>query len=201
MKKPELLEGLGIVLLAAGESSRLGQPKQLIPVQGESLVRRTARRLLGLKPASLIVVTGCASTAVKEQLAGLPVNVMYNPDWRNGMGASIAFGVSNLPKEVKGALIMLCDQWGVTQEDLKRLFEVWITDISSIAIASWNIDNANIYGPPAIFPRNLFRELICLTKDQGAKRVIGKYRDRTTFVLMENASLDLDEPVDLKRID
>jgi molybdenum cofactor cytidylyltransferase len=201
MKKSEACEGLGIVLLAAGGSVRLGQPKQLISIEGEALVRRTARRLLSLKPASLIVVTGCESTAVNVQLSDLPLQVVYNPDWQKGMGTSIAFGVKHLPKEVKGVLIMLCDQWSVSQEDLKHLFEAWSEDISVVVTASWKDKNSNVFGPPAIFPRTLFHELTSLTADQGAKRIIEIYRSNSTFISMENASLDLDEPGDLQFID
>ena len=200
MKKSEVFEGLGVVLLAAGGSVRLGQPKQLIPIEGEALVRRTARRLLSLKPASLIVVTGCESAAVNIQLSDLPLQLVYNPDWQKGMGTSIAFGVKHLPKEVKGVLILLCDQWAVSQEDLKHLFEAWIEDISVVVTARWKNDKSIVFGPPAIFPRTLFHELTSLTADQGAKRIIEKYRSNSTFISMENASLDLDEPGDLRLI-
>ena len=148
-----------VVLLAAGGSSRLGQPKQLIPIGGEALVRRTARNLLCLEPASLIVVTGCASAEVAGQLSGLPLQVVHNPEWQKGMGTSIALGVKNLPKKVKGVLIMLCDQWCVSQDDLKRLFEAWISDISVIVSARWKSDKTIIFGPPVIFPGTLFHEL------------------------------------------
>jgi len=201
VKKSEVFEGLGVVLLAAGGSSRLGQPKQLVPIEGEALVRRTARRLLSLKPASLIVVSGCESAAVDVQLSDLPLQVVYNPDWQKGIGTSIAFGVQHLPKEVKGVLIMLCDQWGVNKEDLKHLFEVWATDISVVVTASWKDKNSNVFGPPAIFPGTLIHELVDLTADQGAKRIIEKYRSNSTFISMENASMDLDEPGDLQLID
>ena len=198
MKRSETFEELGIILLAAGGSVRLGQPKQLIPIEGEALVRRTARRLLSLKPASLLVITGCESAAVNDQLSDLPLQAVYNPDWHKGMGTSIAFGVHHLPKEIKGVLIMLCDQWCVSQADLKLLFDVWIRDISVVVTASWNSNNSTVFGPPVIFPGILFRELISLTGDQGAKRIIEKYRSNSTFVSMENASLDLDEPADLE---
>jgi len=228
MTKPEpsgtLGETLGVVLLAAGGSTRLGQPKQLIPIDGEALVARTARRLLCLQPAThgealvartarrllclepatLLVVTGCASVEVSDQLSSLPLQLVHNPDWRQGMGkgmgTSIAVGVNCLPAKVKGVLIMLCDQWRVDHADLKRLLEAWNTDISDIAVARWEKDKAFIFGPPAVFPRTLFHELESLSGDQGAKRVIEKYQDRSTFIMMENAAFDLDEPADLQQI-
>ncbi len=201
MPKPEPSEGLGIVLLAAGGSARLGQPKQLVPIGGETLVLRTTRRLLCLEPASMIVVTGCASAAVAEELTGLPLQIVHNPGWHEGMGTSIALGVKHLPNTVSGVLIMLCDQWCVGQEDLKRLFEVWISDISVIVAASWVSNNTSVHGPPVIFPGILFHELICLTGDEGAKRLIEENRSISTFISMENASPDLDEPGDLRNFE
>jgi molybdenum cofactor cytidylyltransferase len=137
MTGPGSSEPLAVVLLAAGGSNRLGQPKQLVPVDGEALVLRTARRLLRLEPATMLVVTGCDSERVKEQLAGLPLQIVHNAEWKEGMGTSIACGVKNLPAGIEGVLIMLCDLWRVDLGDLKRLIEAWNTDISDIVTATW----------------------------------------------------------------
>ena len=200
MTGPGSSESLALVLLAAGGSTRLGQPKQLVPVDGEALVLRTARRLLRLEPAAMLVVTGCDSDRVKEQLAGLPLQIVHNAEWKEGMGTSIACGVRNLPEGIEGVLIMLCDQWRVGPEDLKRLIEAWNTDISDIVIASWKKDEATVFSPPAIFSGSLFHELKNLAGDRGAKRIIEEFKGKTTFVEMENAAFDLDEKGDLKSL-
>jgi molybdenum cofactor cytidylyltransferase len=200
MTGPDPSEVPGVVLLAAGGSVRLGQPKQLIRINGEALVRRIAGRLLQLRPASLVVVTGCASDEVRAQLSGLPVQIVHNPKWVEGMGTSIALGVKNMPPEVKGVLIMLCDQWRVDLADLQRLIEAWNCNISDILAVSWIEDNASIYGPPVVFPRTLIHELISLSGDQGAKWIIEKNRGRSEFITMENAAFDLDEPGDLQQL-
>mgnify|MGYP001547400661 FL=1 len=198
MTRPGSSESLAVVLLAAGGSTRLGQPKQLVPVDGEALVLRTARSLLHLKPAVMLVVTGCESDRVKEQLAGLPLQIVHNTGWKKGMGASIACGVKSLPEGIEGVLIMLCDQWRVDLDDLKRLIEAWDTDISDMVCAKWKSRKATVFSPPAIFPGRLFHELKNLTGDRGAKRIIEEFKGKTTFVEMENAAFDLDEKDDLK---
>jgi len=200
MTKPDSSEIPAVVLLAAGGSARLGQPKQLVQIDGEALVLRTARRLLSLEPASLVVVTGCASTEVSAQLSGLPLQIVHHPGWESGMGSSIAFGVKQVPPEAKGLLIVLCDQWRVDQTDLERLIKAWNTDISDIVVASWENKKAFVFGPPAIFPRSIIHELKYLTGDQGAKRIIEKYRDRSAFIEMDHAAFDLDEPGDLQQL-
>jgi molybdenum cofactor cytidylyltransferase len=200
MSRAELSESLAVVLLAAGSSSRLGQPKQLLRIEGEALVARTARRLLSLEPAGVIVVTGCESSAVGDQLSGMPLQIVHNPGWQEGMGTSIARGVKQLPVAALGVLIMLCDQWRVGQTDVNLLFNAWYSDISQIVVARWGDSGSGDFGPPVIFPKDLFHELAALHGDRGARPVIEKYRDRTEFVRIDHAAFDLDEAGDLEQL-
>lgn len=198
MKRTDRQHKLGAVLLAAGGSSRMGRPKQLLRIEDEALVTRIARHLIELEPASVLVVTGSAAQAVNDQLSGLPVQVVHNLRWEEGMAGSLAVGVKNLPAEIDGVLIMLCDQWRVGREDLQELVQVWSADISQITAVCWHDKGQQVIGPPAIFPRTLFEELTSLKGDRGARAVIEKHRERTSFVAMTNARFDLDEPADLE---
>jgi molybdenum cofactor cytidylyltransferase len=198
MKQSDRQHKLGVVLLAAGGSSRMGRPKQLLRIEDEALVTRIARRLIDLDPDSMLVVTGSAAQAVIDQLSGLPVQIVHNLRWEEGMAGSLAVGVKNLPAEIEGVLIMLCDQWQVGCEDLQELVQVWNADISHITAACWHDDGQQVVGPPAIFPRVLFEELTSLKGDRGAKAVIEKHRERASFIVMTNARFDLDEPADLE---
>jgi molybdenum cofactor cytidylyltransferase len=200
MKRTDRQHKLGAVLLAAGGSSRMGRPKQLLRIEGEALVTRMARRLIELEPGGVMVVIGSASQAVNDQLSGLPVQIVHNPRWEEGMAGSLAAGVKNLPVEVEGVLIMLCDQWQVALADLQELVQAWATDISQITAACWHDEGQQVIGPPAIFPMALFKELTSLKGDRGARAVMEKYRERTAFVVMENARFDLDEPTDVESI-
>ena len=104
--RPETLR-IAAVLLAAGSSSRLGQPKQLVKINGASLVRRAALQLLQLNPVSLTVVTGSGGAAVEEDLRDLQLNTVHNDNWEQGLGASIACGVQNIAEELDGLFIAL----------------------------------------------------------------------------------------------
>jgi molybdenum cofactor cytidylyltransferase len=198
MKRIDRQHKLGAVLLAAGGSSRLGRPKQLLCIEEEALVTRMTRRLIDLEQGSVMVVTGSASQAVNDQLSGLPVQIVHNPRWEEGMASSLAAGVKNLPAEINGVLIMLCDQWQVNLADLQALVQAWKVDISRIAAACWHEEGQQVIGPPAIFPKALFEELTFLTGDRGARAVIEKHRESASFVAMTNARFDLDEPADLE---
>jgi molybdenum cofactor cytidylyltransferase len=189
---------LAVVLLAAGPSSRLGQSKQLVRKEGESLVRRSARLLLTLGPANLTVVTGCDSEAVAVELDGLPVGMVFNRDWEQGMGASINRGVRSLPAGLDGVLVAVCDQWRLEPQDIGRLQDHWHHDISRICVAAWKEGEAYVSGPPVVFPRNLIPELKSMQVHRGARQLIDRYMDLVEFVEMENAAFDLDRPEDLE---
>jgi molybdenum cofactor cytidylyltransferase len=191
---------LGAVLLAAGPSSRLGQPKQLVRVEGQCLVRRAASLLLELDLGAVVVVTGCGSDEVTRELEGCPVTVAFNRDWERGMGGSISCGVRQLPRGLDGVLVTVCDQWRVQTADMADLISCWQTDISRICVACWDEGEAFVSGPPVIFSRFVMPELKYLHPDRGARQVVDLHMDRVEFVRMPNAAYDLDRPEDLAEI-
>ena len=191
---------LAVVLLAAGPSSRLGQAKQLVRKDGESLVRRSARLLLTLEPDNLTAVTGCGAEAVTAELDGLPVSIEFNRDWAQGMGASINCGVRSLPTGFDGVLVAVCDQWRLQPEDIGRLRDRWQSDISRICVAAWKEGEALVSGPPVIFPRKLIPDLKSMQTGRGARQLIDRYMDLVEFVDIESAAFDLDRPEDLQRL-
>jgi molybdenum cofactor cytidylyltransferase len=191
---------LGAVLLAAGPSSRLGQSKQLVRLNGEALVRKSARLLLDSGLDHVTVVCGCGADSVRSELEGLPLGTAYNRDWALGMGGSINCGVRSMPQAVDGVLLMVCDQWRLDSDDLNRLVNAWQADISSIFVACWDDGGAFISGPPVIFPRKLIPELKGMHPGRGARQLIDRYMDIVEFVKMENAAFDLDRPEDLERL-
>jgi molybdenum cofactor cytidylyltransferase len=190
-------QSLGAVLLAAGSSSRLGRPKQLVSIDGQLLVRRQAQLLENLRVASTIVVTGAVESEVHQALDGIPVQFVHNPNWEMGMGNSLACGIRQLPEKVRGVLVLLCDQWQVDGDDLKSLIDVWSEQPLSAVAAQWN----NIVGPPVIFPRSLFDRLSRLKGEQGARQVLRRGKTEIKKVQMEHASHDLDVPADLAQLD
>lgn len=191
---------LGTVLLAAGPSSRLGQSKQLVRLNGETLVHRSARLLLDTGLEQVTVVCGCGAEEVRSELADLPVGTVYNREWALGMGGSINCGVRSMPQAVDGVLLMVCDQWRLVSADLTRLIDAWHTDISRIFVACWDDGEAFVSGPPVIFPRKLIPELKGMHPARGARQLIDRYIDIVEFVKMENAAVDLDRPEDLERL-
>jgi molybdenum cofactor cytidylyltransferase len=188
------------ILLAAGPSTRLGQAKQLVQFDGESLVKKAVRLLQALEPVSITVVTGCDSESIEQEIRGFPVDIAYNQNWARGMGGSISCGMRNVTGNVDGILLMVCDQWRLEADDLLRLVSSWKSDISQIYSACWNEGKAFVSGPPVLFPRKLMQELKCLHENRGARQVIDRNMDIVEFVEMKNAAFDLDRPEDLERL-
>jgi len=189
---------LGALLLAAGNSSRLGQSKQLLEIDGEPLVRRQARTLLALNPVCVIVLTGAEQKAVELALDGLPVHLVHNENWSQGMGSSLACGIRAMPERVRGALLLLCDQWKITTEDLLALTQAWEQSPASAVTAEWIDESAqNQFGPPVVFPRALFSSLIKLQGEHGAQKLIRRYKGGVQRVVLPHAAVDIDQKSDL----
>lgn len=189
----EVTFGLGAILLAAGGSTRLGRPKQLLEVDGMPLVVRQSRLLLEVGPACLVVVTGKVEGEVESALAGLDLRCQVNPAWQAGMGTSLACGVSAMPERVRAALVLLCDQWKVTGDDLRRLVGTWAENPQAAVVA----DHGDATGPPAILPRGMFDRLSRLQGNTGARRVLKNWKGEIRPIPMPNAAFDIDAPGDL----
>lgn len=192
--------GLAAILLAAGPSSRLGHPKQLVRFEGETLVRRAANLLVDAVEGPVVVVCGCESRRVSEQVNDLPVQTVTNPDWELGMGGSISFGARFVPRFSDGIMVAVCDQWLLNRDDLDRLLGAWRSARQRIHAACWSEGAAHVSGPPVIFPGRLHGELKGLEKSRGARQVIDRHMDSVDFIELESASCDLDRPEDLSRL-
>lgn len=186
---------LHAVLLAAGGSSRLGRAKQLLEFRGEALVRRAARLLLQLTPR-VSVVTGARATQVGEALEGLGVNLRHNARWREGIGRSIALATRDFEAGTRAALVMLCDQYLLEEDDLQRLVLDWRSEPTRITAARWD-DN---FGPPVIFPSRFFQHLGRLRGDLGARWLLVEQRARVNYVDLPRAARDVDDATDLARL-
>lgn len=195
---------VGVVLLAAGGSSRLGRPKQLLVHDGKTLVRRAAEAAVAAKCGPVVVVVGAQSEAVTAELAGLPVRTVQNPNWSAGMGSSLRVGLRALDTEdatgaslaVDAALVMLCDQLRVNAEHLQALVETFTRTRASIVASGYE----GTRGVPALFSRALFPELEALASDQGARGVISHEPSRVVEVALAGGGEDVDTAKDLTRL-
>ncbi|NIM71265.1 MAG: NTP transferase domain-containing protein [Xanthomonadales bacterium] len=182
------------LLLAAGGSRRLGQPKQLLRLGDASLVARGAA-MLAQVCGTVIVVTGAHAKAVEAALAGLRAVVVRNPEWRQGQGRSIACAMHAVPQDAAALLVLLCDQWRVTPACLETLVAAWRAAPERIVAARW----ADAFGPPVIFPARSFGSLARLRGPAGGKALLAAATD-TLLVELPLAGYDIDAVSDLAQL-
>lgn len=191
---------VGIVLLAAGESSRLGQPKQLVHFAGSTLIHRAACAAISSECSPVIVVLGANRDLIKQELAGLSVRVVENQNWAEGMGNSLKVGLAAVLEETKGeldaVLFMLCDQPMVTSETLNLILKKFRENGAALVASEYE----NSPGVPALFRHDLFPALLSLEGAEGAKKVIARFRDQAETVPFPEGSFDIDTPEDLQTL-
>lgn len=193
------MQALPAVILAAGSSSRLGQAKQLLLLDGETLVQRAIRVAHEAGASPVFVVLGAHSEAIRAGIEGTVARIVVNEDWREGMATSICAGVGAMEEESPdsvGVLLMLCDQPSVTVEHLRRLMQEFFA-ARDAAIASVY---AGKRGTPAVFPRTAFAELLALRGDKGARGLLGDPARRVIEIPLEGGEVDIDLPEDLEHL-
>jgi molybdenum cofactor cytidylyltransferase len=188
---------IGIIILAAGGSKRMGQPKQLLKVGDAPLIQHTAQIALatGMKP--VVVVLGSNEKEHREALKKVPVEIASNAKWESGLGGSLKIGLSVIEKneKINAVIVMVCDQPLLSTDHLNALKEQYIATHKRI-IASYYAGTA---GVPVLFDRSLFGEIQNLSNDEGAKKLILQHPNETVGVVFPEGSVDLDTPEDYEK--
>jgi molybdenum cofactor cytidylyltransferase len=190
---------VGAVVLAAGSSSRMGRPKQILRYRGESLLRRAALAALGAGCGPVVVVTGAHAELSRRELEGLDVREVLNELWETGMASSVRAGVECLvgvSPDVDAAVFILCDQPHVNAETVSGLVAAHRVTGRPVVASAYG----GGFGVPALFGRELFGELSQLEGAAGAKRVIEMHAPEAHFLSFPRGEVDLDTPDDLARL-
>ncbi|MDX2071404.1 MAG: nucleotidyltransferase family protein [Haliscomenobacter sp.] len=185
----------GIIILAAGASTRMGQAKQLLRIAGESLIERAVKTALGTTFRPLVVVLGANRELIEPELLDSEALKVFNPDWPSGMGSSIATGLVFLLEQaptIQQVLILVGDQPLLEANTLYALVELQARTQAPLVVSGYT----DTLGVPALFTSTLFAELAALHGAQGAKKLIEKYRDQAVVLDFPEGALDLDTPED-----
>jgi molybdenum cofactor cytidylyltransferase len=188
-----------MAVLAAGASRRLGQAKQLVRVDGESLLRRQCRVALEAGVGRVAAVLGCRAEECAAIVNDLPVEQLINEHWQQGLGGSIAVAARAASAAgAAGLLLMHVDQFRVSAADLNLLHQAWQdSGCECVCIAM----DGEYVGPPVIIPNAMFGDLERLDGDIGAQRLIASLPPtRVRQVQIPTAAHDLDLPSDLSAI-
>ena len=181
-----------LILLAAGGSTRMGRAKQLLPYRGTTLLRHAVNAALDSRCRPVAVVVGSQAAQMRAELTGLPLQIVSNLAWANGLGTSIRAGLAGLLAESspRAVLFMLCDQPAVTGDLLNALIDRY-ESTNALIVASCYDD---IVGVPALFDAALFEELLELDDAGGAQQLMQRHIDRLERILFAEGSIDVDTP-------
>lgn len=192
-------KNIAIIILAAGKSSRMGSPKQLLKYRGTTLLQHSLDVATESNASPVILVLGSGIDEIKKQLNKDQVLIIENPDWENGMASSIRCGISKILNEFKNtdaAIIMVCDQPYVSSDLLNKL--ILTHQASGKAIIASHYDH--ILGTPALFHKNMFNELIALEGDRGAKVLFNKFSEEIASIEFNEGSIDIDTGENYKNL-
>jgi len=189
---------VAVVVLAAGGSRRMGSPKQLLRIEGSTLVRRAAETALASRCQGVYVVVGAAAESVRREVLDLPLEVVENRDWERGMAGSIRAGIGAVEAarpEFDAAILAPVDQPRIHPALLDRLIEVFEGGEHGIVASAY----AGTVGAPALFARRYFGELTALRGDRGAQPVLLARGAEVARIAFPEGSTDLNTPEDYQQ--
>jgi molybdenum cofactor cytidylyltransferase len=190
---------IAAVVLAAGESSRLGRPKQLVAFRGRSLIRGAVEAALGGGCSPVIVVLGARAERVRREIDPRNVRAVVNPAWREGMAGSIRVGLAELEAsagDAEAVVLMGCDQPHLSADVLRRLLEAYRGRKDATATMA-ACAYAGTLGTPALFSRVEFGRLVALDGDRGARDLLRAETDRVVRISWPDGARDVDVPGDV----
>jgi molybdenum cofactor cytidylyltransferase len=190
---------IGIIILAAGESSRMGIPKQLLQYSGRSLLQHSIDAATASGAQPVIVVLGSKADIIKKEIRNNKIHLVVNAEWHEGMASSIRCGIKTLLQlnpSTEGVIMLLCDQPHVTPDLLTNLM-ITYEETRKLIVASYYRDT---FGPPVFFHRTMLPGLLLLKGDVGAKSLINQHASEIDFIPFPEGSIDIDTKLDYQNL-
>lgn len=188
----------GVIILAAGSSSRLGQPKQLLEFKGKTLLEIAVEAAQNSLADSFVIVLGANADLIVEKILYTKVDRVINENWENGMASSMQKGLKYLMEnsDPDQVILMLSDQPFVNNETLNSLIENKLNTNSEIIACSYN----GTFGVPVLFTKKYFLELLSLTGNEGAKNLVMAHQDDLYAIDFPKGAIDIDTIKDYQRL-
>lgn len=184
----------GLIILAAGESSRMGFPKQTLLYKGKTLLEIAIEAGLKSICRQVTVVLGANAETIEKGIKLYDVNIIYNPHWAEGLASSITAGIKNLQKTngIDSVVIVLCDQPFVTAATINSLLYKQQETGKKIIASAYQ----DVLGVPVMFTKTLFTELLLLHGSEGAKKVLNSHPNDIATIPFEKGGIDIDTVAD-----
>jgi len=188
-----------IILLAAGNSSRMGTSKQMLSVNGHTLLEHSVNCAVGSQIPNVIVVFGSHAHDHQAALKGRPITMEINQEWASGIGSSLKAGLKKAIQSypnVQAIMVLVCDQPLLSSVHINRMASAYFQS-RPLAVASQY--NNGVVGVPALFDRSIFSSLMQLDDKLGAREILNKLNQELTLIPFVGGEIDLDTPEDYHR--
>lgn len=185
------------VVLAAGESRRMGEPKLLLPFKGKTIIEKVLENILSSRVQRVVVVVGAIREKIERRIQNFPVYTTYNPSFRQGMLSSVQRGIDFLPHESQAALVFLGDQPSIPSEVVDRVMEVFLKTPQGIAVPVYQ----NKRGHPIVIDLKYREEVKNLNPKKGLRDLTHKQTEDICEVEVDNPGIlrDIDDRKDYRR--
>lgn len=194
------MKNTGIILLAAGNSSRMGSPKQLLMYHGKTFLEKIIDTALEIfDPNHIVLVLGARHYEISSVIKNKNIHIIINENWESGMASSIQSGMkvlSVLFPEMERCFISVCDQPHLTDDLFSKMLQLKETSEKEIVVAKY----ADTLGVPALFSKKYFKQLMELTGEQGAKKIIQQNMNDVESFEFEKGAVDIDTPSDYNHL-
>jgi molybdenum cofactor cytidylyltransferase len=189
----------GIIILAAGASTRLGKPKQLLLYKGKSLLQHTVDIALDAAIGPVIAVAGYNADLITQEVRDKPVSIAINEKWQSGMASSIVCGLEFLLStypEADGVIVMMSDQPFVSTALLQDLINTQRQTAKPMVAGSYN----ETIGVPALFHKTIFPQLLQMTGDAGARKILQRQLLNVAIISFAKGNIDIDTAGDYNQL-
>jgi molybdenum cofactor cytidylyltransferase len=187
----------GIIILAAGNSSRMGEPKQLMMFKNKTFLQHIIGEARNALLDPVICVTGYQSEVISESITGMEVSVVYNEHWSEGMGSGISAGIKHLLlSDVDSVILTVSDQPHVSSDLFLTMLKMKARSGKKIVASSY----AGTLGTPVLFSKEYFNQLKSLNGNQGAKNIVKINLPDVCSVEFEKGNIDIDTKEDYKNL-
>lgn len=196
--KTDRKEIITSIVLAAGQSSRLGQSKQLLQIEGEPLLRRVTRTSSESQADRTLVVLGDNEREHGRIIRDLPSYLCIHSGWESGMGSSLKAAmnfIENFLSDTTAVIVLVCDQPLLTIDHLNNLIDKYRNTRAPVVASAYS----GILGVPALFDATLFGSIKSIDDNHGARQVIDKHKSGVQHVNFEGGAMDIDTPEDYQR--
>jgi len=189
----------GIIVLAAGSSSRFGRPKQILPFQNKTLIQNLTQECVKAGLFPIVIITGAHAAQVSEAVNNYEAEILYNKDWVEGMASGIVAGITKMLDQVvipEDVIISVCDQPFLSAELFLQLKNKRSETGKGIVACTY----ADTMGTPVLFKNTFFKELLELKGEEGAKKLLKLHKADVATVSFPKGSIDIDTEEDYQNL-